>query len=77
VAMIPLSEHVTPEEILEEIRRKNQYFNEKSDKPYYIEMSVGSTEFVCDNQIAVSAMMNEADHYLYDAKKNRRKSVKK
>ena len=77
VAMIPLSEHVTPEEILQEIRQKNQYFNEKSDKPYYIEMSVGSTEFVCDNQIGVSAMMNEADHYLYDAKKNRRKSVKK
>ncbi len=77
VVLVPISEHVTPEEILEEIREKYHYFNENSDKPYYIEMSVGAIEFVCDGQTAVSAMMNEADSYLYDAKKKRRKSVKK
>lgn len=75
VAMVPVSEYITVEQILQEIRQKNQEFNKRSDKPYYVEMSVGATEFICDGQVVVSAMMDEADHYLYDAKKQRRKSI--
>ena len=75
VAMIPISEYITPDQILEDIREKNETFNERSNKPYYIEMSVGATEFICDGQTSVSAMMDEADHYLYDAKKKRRENI--
>lgn len=77
VAMVPISEHITSEQILQEIREKNKEFNERSDKPYYVEMSLGATEFICDGQVSVSAMMDEADHYLYDAKKQRRVSILK
>lgn len=51
--------------------------NENSGKPYYVEFSLGMIEFVCSESFDLSHMLKEADAALYDAKKERRNSIKK
>lgn len=52
-------------------------YNRKSDKPYMVEVSMGIAEFTCRQGMEISMIINEADRYLYKAKKLRRKSVLK
>lgn len=52
-------------------------FNEACEKPYYIEMSIGVHEFICDSGVKFDEMLRISDKLLYEAKKNRRLSVKK
>lgn len=52
-------------------------YNENSDKPYYIEMSIGIHEFTCDVGITLEDMIKKSDKLLYAAKERRRQSVKK
>lgn len=52
-------------------------FNEESDKPYYIEMSLGIHECICSEDVKFEEMMKKSDELLYKAKANRRKSIKK
>ena len=57
-------------------RLKNSFdeHNNKSDKPYMVEASVGIVEFTCRQGMEISTIINEADRYLYKAKKHRNKS---
>ena len=59
------------------IKTYAKQFNAKSDKPYYVEMSVGAYEFVCDGSIELSELFKKSDEVLYEEKQNRRTSVKK
>ena len=52
-------------------------FNERSRKPYYVELSVGIQTFELENYEDIQLANISADQILYEAKKNRRKSIKK
>lgn len=52
-------------------------FNESSDKPYYVNMSVGSCEFIIDEDVHFEHILNEADTNLYEEKRNKTKVVYK
>lgn len=61
----------------EKIRSCFSNFNESCEKPYYIETSVGTYTFIGKDNTKITNILDEADKYLYKAKKHRRKSVKK
>lgn len=77
VAMTRIDENITTNKIDQEIRNNFAKFNKICDKPYYIETSVGLYQFKGEESILVANLISEADKYLYEAKKHRRKSVKK
>lgn len=52
-------------------------FNIKSKKQYYIETSVGYYDFIANDEIKITNLLNEADKYLYKAKQKRRTTVQK
>ena len=52
-------------------------FNERSRKPYYVELSVGIQTFELETYEDIQLANISADQILYEAKKNRRKSIKK
>jgi diguanylate cyclase (GGDEF)-like protein len=52
-------------------------YNHASEKPYYVEASVGVADFVCRQGLEISKIINDADRYLYEEKKHRRQSVLK
>lgn len=50
-------------------------FNTASNKPYYIEISCGCTEFIADETTVLADLIDEADKALYESKRSRRASV--
>ena len=62
---------------VEQIRCENNDFNLRSEKPYYIEISIGFTQIICEKDLLIAEEMKSADQALYEAKKSRRKSVRK
>ena len=50
-------------------------FNAASNKPYYIEISCGCTEFIADETTVLADLIDEADKSLYESKRSRRASV--
>ena len=50
-------------------------FNEKSGKPFLVEISLGITEFRPNSSTDIQEVISLADQQLYEAKKHRRKSV--
>lgn len=65
------------EEFPKTIKEAERIFNEKSGKPYYVEISVGTIEFTCSLKVDLTEMIKKADEVLYEAKKLRKKSIKK
>ena len=63
--------------IIEKVREENEIFNRSSDKEYYVELSAGCTSVICRNGLVIADVLKEADRALYEAKKLRRKTVKK
>jgi len=49
-------------------------FNTFSEKPYYVELSCGFTEFKCDKDVSLPDIIEPADKELYKAKISRRKN---
>ncbi len=52
-------------------------YNESSGLSYYVEASVGIAHFTCHQGLEISKIVNDADRYLYEAKKFKRKSALK
>lgn len=52
-------------------------FNEKSNEPFYIELSVGIYEFICDEKIEIAELFKLSDAVLYEQKQKRRVSIKR
>lgn len=52
-------------------------FNENSNKPYYIEASIGIYKCSCNPTISMTDLINRSDILLYEDKKRRRSTVKK
>ena len=62
---------------IEQIFSANNTFNLHSDKPYYVELSIGYTQIVCEKDLLIAEEMKAADLALYEVKKRRRESVRK
>ena len=52
-------------------------FNTVSDKPYYIEVSIGYSVSKYSDALELNKMLSAADLMLYENKKKRRKSARK
>lgn len=52
-------------------------FNEKCEKPYYIEASLGFAKFSCSADISLEEYMDLADEKLYEDKRRKRKNIMK
>ncbi len=63
--------------LVDRIKKVNDDFTVASDKPYFVEISVGYHEFVCEDGMDLNMLMQEADKSLYRAKSHRRASVQK
>jgi predicted signal transduction protein with EAL and GGDEF domain len=59
------------------IHQRIAEFNACSDKPYLVELSMGSYEFVCDEDTCIEAIINLSDEIMYHEKQKRRTSIKK
>lgn len=74
---------VLSEEINFERRISKQFvdvsnqFNLDSEKPYYIEASIGIHGFICDSKEDFKDLIAISDKRLYQAKLNRKKTIKK
>lgn len=62
---------------IEQIFSANNTFNLHPDKPYYVELSIGYTQIVCEKDLLIAEAMKAADLALYEVKKRRRESVRK
>lgn len=63
--------------VRERIKATAADFNVSSDRPYYVELSVGITSFTCKGEPDVAALTRNADARLYEDKSKRRASVAK
>ena len=61
----------------ERVAQACREFNEKSGKPYYVEISIGTRSFFMETYEDFQMANLYADQALYEAKKSRRKSIKK
>lgn len=77
VAFLLTEEKGFIERIKKEFVIAGQEFNASSDKPYYVELSIGVHECICSKEVHFDEMLKKSDELLYVAKANRRKSVKK
>jgi diguanylate cyclase (GGDEF)-like protein len=57
------------------IKESFEAYNRDSEKPYHVDISMGTAVFTCDHGLELSAIIHQADRYLYEAKKHRRASV--
>ncbi len=61
--------------VQERITQLSEELNNTCGKPYYIEMSVGVTEFECSPDIKIENLLTQADGALYSNKRYKRLSV--
>ena len=52
-------------------------FNAVSEKPFFVELSVGIQSFICSPDTDLNEIIKKSDEILYEAKKHRRSSIKK
>lgn len=65
------------EAVAADLLKAGEQFNSDSDMPYYVEFSMGVYEFFCEARVEPGELIRKSDELLYQAKKNRRKSIKK
>ena len=77
VAVLTAAEETVGRKMPQRIKAYLEEYNRTSGKPYLVECSIGMKEFVYENDMKVSQELEEADRLLYQAKRLRRKSVKR
>lgn len=77
VAFLVTDEEDFRSRIEREFAEAGRQFNATSDKPYYIEMSLGIYECICSPDLAFDEIIKKSDELLYAAKAVRRKNVQK
>ena len=77
VALIVTDEADYGEKIVSDIKTYAAAFNKSSDKPFYVEMSVGVHAFTCERGADLGELFKKSDAVLYEQKRKRRTSVKK
>lgn len=63
--------------ITKDLKRRFRELNESCEKPYYIEATVGASEWSLDEELDFSGLIARVDKKLYQAKKYRRETVRK
>lgn len=64
-------------EISDRILLTSKSFNQSSDKPYYIEVSIGYALYKWSEDLELNQMLSAADLMLYESKAKRRKDARK
>lgn len=81
LAVLCLKEGEDPEEkrIAISMRLKEQFriFNEGSEKPYYVEASVGSVAWTGNEGLDFAGLIERVDKRLYEAKQYRKESIRR
>ena len=77
VAFTFIEDENKPDQILNRIRRYDDDLNEDSGKPYFIDLSLGTSIFTCKPSLNIELVLHSADVALYENKKNKRKNVEK
>lgn len=77
VSMFVLDDNQTGEEVVTRIKNYAKAFNGCCDKDFYVEMSVGGHEFVCNPKDDIADLFKYSDAVLYEQKRSRRTSIKK
>lgn len=74
VTMIVSPTDVLPQDFITCFKQKAASFNTVSDKPYYVEASLGYEAFICSKDLSFTEILDQADKVLYE---NKRKRCKK
>lgn len=77
VSLILSDDPTLADRIRQTIKKAGDAFNAASQKPYYVDISVGLYEFTCSPQINLPDLLRQSDAILYKEKSKRRKSIKK
>jgi diguanylate cyclase (GGDEF)-like protein len=64
-------------EVQDRIKDYSAQLNATCGKPYFIEMSVGVSEFVCNGEQKIEDLLSQADNALYSNKRYKRMSILK
>ncbi len=64
-------------ELRDKIILNTKLFNQSSDKPYYIEISIGYAVYRWSDDLELNQMLSAADLMLYESKKKRRQDARK
>ena len=59
------------------IKQATEEYNNTSGKPYYVDISIGITDFTCAQDFDIACIIDRADQYLYQAKAGKRASILK
>ena len=63
------------QKIRERIQTSLKEFNDQSDKPYYVNISIGIHEFVINESVNIEHVFSKADANLYIEKKEKKKRI--
>lgn len=77
VAIMPYDYLLDGEDYIRRVKAACDELNQNEDRDFYIEMSVGYTVFRCDSSVDFNYILSSSDKMLYEAKRLRRKSIKK
>lgn len=77
VAFALLNSQQSADLIANRIHKRLADMNESSDKPYYIEASIGIVDFICHPDVDIQNLIKQADSALYENKSHKRASVLK
>ncbi len=75
LAVFPINPPNDVRAYIKRLHEESARFNERSDKPYYVEVSGGGIVFRAEEGNDLQNLMNRADISLYEDKKKRRESV--
>ncbi|MBN1777886.1 MAG: GGDEF domain-containing protein [Clostridiales bacterium] len=59
------------------IKQATEEYNRMSGNAYYVDVSIGITDFTCSRELEISQIIDQADQYLYQAKQHKRSSIMK
>ena len=68
------ADHGNSADAVERTKSMIREYNAHSKNPYYVELSIGATSFICTPEADISALMRKADECLYEAKQKRRET---
>lgn len=63
------------EKITKNIKDTFAELNDNSQKPFYVEASIGVKPFICDDEFDFSSILQQSDKVMYESKKKRRASI--
>ncbi len=77
ISLILSSQTDFSQQIIRALKNAGNTFNASSGKPFYVELSIGIFGFSCNPHVDLNDIIQQSDKLLYEAKLNRRSSIKK